>query len=96
MNCVVDSKISAWLNHAMHVEPHHMNTVLHCMRKQAQMAGYWLDERFARAGLGAGPEARVASRIVNYALFGGGTETAEYFVRKEIGDWIRNNAPISM
>ncbi len=67
-------------------------TIIDRMKAQALAAGYdQLDERFADAGLGAGPEARVASRVVSRALLGGGDETPDDAFRKEIDTWLRTS-----
>ena len=43
------------------------------------------------AGLAAGPEAHVASRIVARALLGGGDEISDYAIKKEISKWLREH-----
>ena len=43
------------------------------------------------AGLGAGPEARIASGITDKALGGGGCETSDYAVRSQIREWLLRN-----
>jgi hypothetical protein len=90
MNAIVEGEIGGFLVNTLHVAHYDVGTVLECMREVAGAGGFELDERFAVAGLGGGPEARVASRIVNYALGLGGTETPEDAIRAQIRAWIRS------
>jgi hypothetical protein len=65
------------------------------MRTVAQMAGHDLDERFAEAGLGAGPEAAAASAIVKRALeMGGGGPATEQIVKQTVRQWVRVTRPL--
>jgi hypothetical protein len=91
MNSVVEAKVNDLLTNELHYRPHDCGTVIEHIRDLARVAGHDLDERFAQAGLGAGPEARVASAIVEFALGGGGRETPEDAMRTEINRWIRIN-----
>lgn len=89
MNSVFEARILDYLRQELKCEYYDTGTILECMRSQARMAGHELDERFAFAGLGAGPEARVASRIATRAMCGGaGFETADYAMSKEIAYWL--------
>ena len=90
MNSLAEAKIQDFLIHWLHYRPYDCGTALECMRSLARMAGYdALDENFAQAGLGAGPDAHIASSITDRALGGGGTETTDYAMRMEINDWLR-------
>jgi hypothetical protein len=91
MNSLVEAKVKDYLIQRLRYNPHACGTVVEHMRSLARVAGYDLDERFRRANLGAGPEARVASGIVDLALGGGGCETPEYTIRMHVDDWIRRN-----
>ena len=91
MNSIVEAKIRDFLRYDLHCRPYDCGTIVECMTSLARMAGYDLDETFARAGLGAGPEARVAAAIVDRALGGGGCETSDYAIRTEISRWIRSH-----
>jgi len=91
MNSIVETRIRDFLRYDLHCKPYDCGTIVECIAHLAQAAGYDLDESFAHAGLGAGPEARVASAIVDRALGGGGCETSEYAMRTEISRWIRSH-----
>ena len=92
MNSIEEAKVRAYLQYELHYDPYDVGTIIYCMRNLAGMAGHDLDHRFARAGLGAGPEARVAAGIVDLALGGGGCETAMYTIRTEIDRWLRTTS----
>ena len=92
MNAIVEGRIETYLKCVMKYQPLECRTILRCIRNLARKAGYALDDRFARAGLAAGPDCRVASGIVDLALGGGGCETAEDTIRYCVKDWLRNNA----
>ncbi len=91
MNAIVEAKVGDYLRNWFRVDAYDVGTVLECMRGQAQAGGNDLDEPFRFAGLGAGPEARVASGIVDRALLGGGCETSDYAIRMQLRDWILRN-----
>jgi len=89
MDSLVEAKVRDYLRDCMRCGPVECGTVLVNMRSVARMSGFALDDRFANAGLGAGPEARVASAIVQLALGGGGVETPEYTIRSQVDRWLR-------
>jgi hypothetical protein len=91
MNAIVEAEIRDYLIHRLHYDPYDCGTVLECMRSLARMAGHDLDDRFAFASLGAGPEARVASAITDLSLGGGGCETSEYTIRSQVREWLTRN-----
>lgn len=93
MNSVVEAKIKDFLILNLKYKSNQVGPILDRIDQAAAMAGFEVDERFAAAGLGAGPEARIASRIVDYSLLGGGTETPEYAMKKEIDDWLKRSRP---
>jgi len=88
MNSIVEAKIGDYLRSRLHLGPYECGAVVYCIRNLARMAGHDLDDRFAGAGLGAGPEARVGAAIVDLALGGGGCETSEYTIRQEVARWL--------
>lgn len=89
MDTVVEARVKAFLEGWLHYQPLQADTIIEKMRFLANAAGFDLDARFARAGLGAGPECRIASGIVDRALLGGGAETSDYAIRKEVDQWLR-------
>lgn len=91
MDSLLEAKIREYLINSMKLNPYHAGTVVTHMRGLARMAGHELNDRFRTAGLGAGPEARVAASIVDRALLGSGAETPDYTVRMHVDDWIRSN-----
>ena len=89
MNAVVLARLKTYLEHYLHYLPDESNAIVSKVRALALMAGHDIDFRFATAGLGAGPEARVASRLITYALVGShGTETTEYEIRRQVERWL--------
>ena len=91
MNSLVEAKIKDTLIYRFHYNPYHCGTILEHMRSLAQASGYDLDEHFRHAGMGSGPEGRIAAGIVDLALMGGGCETPESTIRMHVDDWIRRN-----
>ncbi len=91
MSSIVEAKVADFLQNWLRYDPNDSGTVLEQIRALARVSGFELDERFARAGMAAGPEGRVASRIVGRALRRRGNGTTEYAMRKEIDAWLRGN-----
>ncbi len=89
MDSIVEAKVKGFLQHDLEYSPYECGTIVECINALARVAGYNLDDRFGRAGPGAGPEARVASGIVDRALLGGGAETSDYEMEEEIDRWTR-------
>ncbi|HEY3244581.1 MAG TPA: hypothetical protein VGM03_14655 [Phycisphaerae bacterium] len=89
MNSIVEAKVDDFLKSQFRLRPYQRQAVIAQINELGRMAGYDLDERFAGAGMGAGPEARVASRIVARALGEEGSETPDYEILQEIRGWIR-------
>lgn len=97
MDSIVEAKVKGFLRNRIHVDPYDTGAVLATMRRLAQMSGHALDDRFADAGLGAGPEARVAASIVGRSLSGGGgAATAEKDIRVALDRWIRTSPAMGM
>ena len=89
MDAIVEFRVKTFLYNWLHYRPQELGTAITKMRDLAQMSGHALNDKFAAAGLGAGPEARLASRIVNRAMVGGsGTEVSDYEMRKTLDRWI--------
>lgn len=89
MNSIVEAKVNDLLTNNFHYHSHDCGTIIERIRSLALAAGHDLDDRFAHAGLGAGPEARIASVIVDRAMLGGGCEAPDYAIRQEVDRWIR-------
>ena len=89
MNAITEAKVKDYLISHWHYNPYDCGTILECMTSLARTGGGELADEFAFAGLGAGPEARVASSIVDRALLGGGCQTSEYEIRAQINEWVR-------
>ena len=92
MNALVETKVRDYLKQTMHYDPYQAGTITYVVRQLAQVVGHGVDERFARVGLGAGPEARVAAAIVDRALGGGGCETSMYTIRQHTDHWLRTTS----
>jgi len=94
MNSVVQASVRRYLQERLHCRPFDCGAVLFNMRKVARMAGHDLDERFAEAGLGAGPEAAVASGIVKRAIgAGGGEPVTDDIIKQTVRLWVRTTRP---
>jgi len=91
MNSIVEAKVKDFLQNWLKCNPYDCGTIVEQLTAVARVAGHELDERFAEAGLGAGPEARVASRIVGRALLDQGNETPDYAMDKEVRKWLREH-----
>jgi len=91
MNAIVEAKVGDYLRNRLHYRAYDIGTVVECMRALAGVGGNEVDEPFRFAGLGAGPEARIAAGLVDLALLGGGCETSEYAIRAQVNDWIRRH-----
>lgn len=94
MNAISEARIRAYLADRWHYNPYQIGAIVLNMRALARMSGRELDDKFRHAGLGAGPEARVAAGITDLALGGGGCETSEYAIQQEIGHWLRTTQPV--
>lgn len=89
MNAIVEAKLKDYLVVYLKYKVQQVGAILTQIDALASMAGFDVDDSFAVAGLGAGPEARVASGIVSRALGHGGGETSEFEIRTEIDAWLR-------
>jgi hypothetical protein len=94
MNSIVEAKVKSFLQHWYHYTPLQSGTITYYIRDLARISGHDLDERFASAGLGAGPERSVAASLVDKAIGGGGCSTADYEIRAHCEKWLRETPPI--
>ena len=94
MDSVVEARVRTFLQTRLHYTPHDCGAIIFNMRHAARVAGYDLDERFGQAGLAAGPDARVASGIVNHALDKGGDTVSEDVMKQTIDRWLQTSAPM--
>jgi len=97
MNSIVEEKVKGYLRNRLKYDPYACGAILFNMRKAARVAGYELNDYFGRAGLSAGPEARVASGIVNRALGGGGGGVvSDHIMKQTLDRWIRVSPGMGM
>ncbi len=97
MDSLLYARIKQYLQTRHQCDPHSCGAVVFNMRKVARMAGYDLDERFASAGLGAGPDAEAAAGIVQHATVGGGgSAVSDYVVKQAIDRWSRMTPGMGM
>ena len=95
MDSIVEEKVKRFLTNRFHRQPHECGAICSNITTLARKAGYCLDHRFARSGLAAGPEARIAAAIVAAALgVGGGTATSRYAMQRMIERWLRMTKPM--
>ncbi len=95
MNTIVEEKVASYLHSWLTIDPHDCGVILMKIEELARAAGFEVGERFAHAGLAAGPEGRIAAGIVDLSLLGGGGETTEYAIRTHIAEWVRKHAPMA-
>ena len=96
MNSIVQQELRMYLRNRLHYDPYDCGTIIEKMNYLARMAGHELDFEFRHAGLGAGPEARVAAGVIDLALGGGGCETTEYTIRQHLDKWVRENPTMGL
>jgi len=94
MDSIIEAKVKSYLRNRLHCNPNDCGAIIHKMRGLARMAGHGLNVGFGHAGLGAGPEASIASSIIARALGRGGSATAEHAIRIAIDKWIRTSPPM--
>lgn len=93
MHAPVDARVERFLTNRLQFKWSDTGTIIERMRSLARVGGFDLDSHFASAGLAAGPEARVAAGIVNYALGGGGSAVSEYEMKQWASRWVRTLRP---
>lgn len=97
MNSLVQDRVRQYLQTRLQYDPFSCGAILFNMRHAAQVAGFELDHRFAHAGLSAGPDARVASGIVDRALGGGGGGVVSDPIMKSTLDrWVQTTPGMGM
>lgn len=97
MDSIVEAKVKLYLRQHYHMDPYNIGAIMFNVRQLARMAGHTLDGKFANAGLGAGPEARIAAAIVDRAMVGGGgAATAENDIRLATDKWVRTTKPMGL
>ena len=93
MNSIVEADVRNYLQQTLRHDPYECGAIMFHIRRLAQMAGHDVDHRFARLGLGAGPEGRLASEIVARSMVGcGGTATEQNHLRVATNNWVRTTA----
>ncbi|MFQ5462506.1 MAG: hypothetical protein ACE5E5_07750 [Phycisphaerae bacterium] len=97
MDSLVEAKVKHFLKDRLNYPATDCGAIMYNIRKLARAGGHALDERFARAGLGAGVEARLASEIVDRALGGGGgSASSEGHMKIAIDEWVRKTPPMGV
>ena len=97
MDSLVTARVKTYLMTRLHRDASECGAILRVMRSVAQAGGYDVDRRFARAGLAAGPDARIAAGIVNRALSGSsGSATSEYAIKTVLDRWVTQNPSAGM
>ncbi len=94
MNSLVEARVRSYLTTRLKYSFYECGAILFRMNNCARMAGFDLDSRFADAGLGAGPDARLASSIVNRAMGRAGDGAAEGSIRAQIARWLQSTNPM--
>ena len=90
MNSIVEEKVKLFLINELKRPTTECGAIVFRMRSAARTAGFALNSYFGRAGLSAGPDARVASGIVNRALGGGaGDVVSEGIMTTVLDRWVR-------
>jgi len=97
MEPLAEEYVRMFLRTQFHLDLSQVNVVLTRMASAARVGGYDLDDRFATAGLGAGPEARVAAAIVGRSLVGvgGGDAIDKAEIRDTLARWLRAAGGVS-
>ena len=97
MNSLVQARVREYLQTRLKCDPFNCGAILFNMRHAARVAGFELDPRFAHAGLSAGPDARVASGIVDRALGGGGGGVvSDHIMRSTLDRWVETTPGMGM
>lgn len=97
MEPLAEEYVRMFLRATFHLDLPQVKVVLTRLTSAAQVGGFDLDERFAGAGLGAGPEARVAAAIVGHSQvgLGGGGAVDKAEMRDTISRWLRTSGGVS-
>ncbi len=89
MNSIVEAKVKDYLLNRMGRAHTECGAIMFNIKKVAMVGGHEIDTRFADAGLASGPEAFVASAIVDAALGHGGNPVSEYVMKTTLDTWVR-------
>jgi hypothetical protein len=89
----VEPKIAQYLRWHLRYRPEQVGNVIYFMRQFARAVGYNIDGRFAFAGLGSGPEAKMSSEIAGRAIGSGAYSTGEGAMRRWINQLLEQHAP---
>lgn len=92
MDAHLEQKVWHYLRERLGFSPLECDTVQHHIKNVARAGGYDVDHRFAEAGLGSGPEARVASGIVKYASGEGGIPLCDHEMKRTVAYWLQTTA----
>lgn len=97
MDSLVAAKVKRYLRTELHRDAYECGAILFNIQELARHAGYGVDERFARSGLAAGPEVRLAASVVDHALGGGRrSATSTYQVRTQLDRWVEKTPPMGV
>ncbi len=97
MNSLVEERVKGYLKKQLRYGPYDCGAIVFNMRTAARTAGHDLDRKFGFAGLSAGPDANVASFVVDRALGGGaGSAVDEYVLKRTLDRWIRTTPHLGM
>jgi hypothetical protein len=93
MQSSADARIERYLTDRLRFRWSDTGSIMERMRTLARVAGFDLDDRFAEAGLAAGPEARVAAGIVKCALGGNGASVSQMEMQRWGSRWVQTLRP---
>ncbi len=97
MNSLVEERVKGYLTKRLMYGAYDCGAIVFNMRTAARTAGHGLDRKFGSAGLSAGPDANVASFVVDRALGGGaGSAVDEYVLKQTLDRWIRTTPHMGM
>ena len=94
MDSLVMARVKTFLLNVLRRNRDELGAILFNMRSAARSCGHSLDGNFGGKGLSVGPDARVASGIVDRALGrGGGDPVTVSIMNKTIDKWVRVTGP---
>jgi hypothetical protein len=97
MNSLVEARVRTFLTTRLHRDAYEGGAIMFNIRKLSRVAGHDTDRRFAQAGLATGPDARVASAIVDQATGGGGGgAVSHYEMNQTIDRWVQKTPPMGL
>lgn len=92
---IAETKVESFLRNRLQFQPHECRVAVGKVRALARAAGHDVDHTFAHAGLGSGPEGRLASSLVQRALGGGGSAVTEQELKTVVQRWLRQSPPVA-